>query len=82
MENSADQDQRIMKLLAAALKRPATERCAFLQNECRGDLELLREVEEAVDWEERMGNFLREPLVACPSLDRPFRVRRDYRRQI
>jgi serine/threonine protein kinase/Tfp pilus assembly protein PilF len=72
MENSADQDQRIMKLLAAALKRPATERCAFLQNECRGDLELLREVEEAVNWEERMGDFLREPLIACPSLDRPF----------
>ncbi len=72
MENSADQDQRIMNILAAALKRPAAERSAFLQSECRGDLELLREVEEAVDWEERMGSFLREPLIACPSLDRPF----------
>ena len=72
MENSADQDQRVMNMVAAALKRPATERHAFLQSECRGDLDFLREVQEAVDWEERMGDFLREPLIACPSLDRPF----------
>jgi serine/threonine protein kinase/tetratricopeptide (TPR) repeat protein len=72
MEHSADQDQRVMSVLAAALKRPASERHAFLQDECRGDMELLREVTEAVDWEERMGNFLREPLIACPEMDRPF----------
>jgi serine/threonine protein kinase/tetratricopeptide (TPR) repeat protein len=72
MENSADQDQRVMNLLQAALKRPAAEREAFIQKECLGDLELLREVKEAAAWEERMGNFLREPLIACPSLDRHF----------
>ena len=72
MENSAEQDQRVMSLLAAALKRPASERGLFLQHECRGDLELLHEVTEAIDWEERMGSFLREPLVACPEMDRPF----------
>jgi serine/threonine protein kinase/Flp pilus assembly protein TadD len=72
MENSADQDQRVMHVLAAALKRPASERRAFLESECRNDPELLHEVAEAVDWEERMGGFLREPLVACPQMDRPF----------
>jgi hypothetical protein len=61
-----------MSLVAAALKRPASERGIFLQHECRGDLELLHEVTEAIDWEERMGSFLREPLVACPEMDRPF----------
>src|SRR4051794_13672288 len=72
MENSADQDQRMMSLLAAALKRPASERDSFLQHECGDDLDLLQEVTEAIDWEERMGSFLREPLVACPEMDRPF----------
>jgi tetratricopeptide (TPR) repeat protein len=72
MENGADQDQRVMSLLSAALKRPASERGIFLQRECQGDFELLQEVTEAIDWEERMGNFLREPLVACPEMDRPF----------
>jgi serine/threonine protein kinase/Flp pilus assembly protein TadD len=71
MEN-ADQDQRLMSLLAAALKRPAPERRAFLESQCRGDAQLLHEVAEAVDWEERMGGFLREPLIACPQMDRPF----------
>src|SRR6266536_548739 len=82
MENRADpnqfdkdqsgKDQRVMRLLAAALKRSAPERQSFLQAECRGDLQLFHEVTEAVEWEERMGTFLREPLVACPELDRPF----------
>ena len=82
MENSADQDQRVMSILAAALKRPASERGIFLQQECRGDLELLHEVTEAIDWEERMGGFLREPLVACAEIDRPFSTRRGSRRPL
>lgn len=49
MENGAEQDQRVMSVVAAALKRPAPERQAFLESECRGDLELLSEVTEAVD---------------------------------
>ena len=72
MESSADQDQRVMSLLAAALKRPAPERETFLQHECRGDVELLHEITEAMDWERRMGGFLREPLVACPEIGLPF----------
>jgi serine/threonine protein kinase/Tfp pilus assembly protein PilF len=72
MENSADQDQRVMSILAAALKRPASERGVFLEGECQGDAELLHEVTEAIDWEERMGGFLREPLITCPQIDRPF----------
>ena len=58
MENSADQDQRVMSLLAAALKRPASERGIFLQDECRGDLELLQEVTDAIDWEASCASHL------------------------
>ena len=72
MDNSAEQDQRVMRLLAAALKRPPAERDDFLRGECGDDRDLLREVTDAVAWEERMGDFLRRPLVACADMDRPF----------
>ena len=72
MDDSADQDQRVMRLLAAALKRPAGERKSYLREQCGDDVELLQEVSEAVEWEDRMGDFLRRPLVACPDMDRPF----------
>ena len=72
MEHSAEHDQRIMNLLEAALKRPTEERRSFLEIECRGDEELLAEVAEVVEWEERMSGFLREPLITLPEIDRPF----------
>ena len=72
MEDNAEQDQRVMSLLAAALKRPAETRRLFLEKECQGDPELFEEVSEALEWEERMGGFLREPLISFPEIDRPF----------
>lgn len=70
--NQSDQDRRLMMLLAAALQRPAAERQELLAAECCDDAELLREVTEAIEWEERMGGFLSKPLIACPEMDRPF----------
>ena len=61
-----------MALLDQALQRPAEEREGFLRAECRGDGELYQEVIEALYWEERMGNFLLEPLLDMATVIRPF----------
>src|SRR2546421_2229915 len=44
-----------------------------LQLLCDGDQELFAEIAEMLDREERMGNFLREPLIAFRDFERPFR---------
>src|SRR4051794_10829820 len=72
MEHSAEHDQRVMSLLSAVLKQPAEQRHIYLETECHGDRELLEEVNESLEWEERMGGFLAEPLIAFPEIDRPF----------
>jgi serine/threonine protein kinase len=62
MEQSVDQDQRVMDLVAEALSRLPEERDAFLRNACRDDDELYREVSEFVFWEVKMGDFLLRPI--------------------
>ncbi|MCU1235352.1 MAG: serine/threonine protein kinase with repeat [Candidatus Solibacter sp.] len=72
MEQGAEHDQRVMNLVAAAMRLPEDERSAFLERESRGDAELLAEARDSVEWEVRMGGFLREPLVTMPEMDRVF----------
>jgi eukaryotic-like serine/threonine-protein kinase len=75
MERSAEHDERVMTIVAAALRMPVAERESFLHIACQDDAELCHEAEKVVEWEERMGNFLREPLINfidLGDLDRPF----------
>jgi tetratricopeptide (TPR) repeat protein len=73
MEYGAEHDQRVMNLLEAAFKRPSGERRNFVEIACSHDARLLADVVEAVEWEERMCGFLRQPLIGSCEIDRPFR---------
>lgn len=71
-----DREQRLMDLAREALLTPSTQRESFLRAACHQDQDLYSEVSEIVEWEERMGDFLHEPLVELidlEGLDRPFK---------
>ena len=59
---SHEEDERVMEILAAARRKPAAEREAYLSSACAGDEDLRREVVDALSWEERMGGFLEHPV--------------------
>ena len=61
-----------MALLSQAMKRPAEERQEFVCVQCDMDQKLHEEVLEALYWEERMGSFLKEPLLELATLLLPF----------
>lgn len=62
MEQSVEQDQRVMDLVAEALSRPPEERDGFMHDACQSDHELYREVSKIVFWEAKMGDFLLSPI--------------------
>jgi eukaryotic-like serine/threonine-protein kinase len=71
-----DREERLMDLAREALRTPSAQRESFLRAACHQDQELYSEVSEIVEWEERMGDFMREPLVGLidlEALDRPFK---------
>jgi len=53
---------RVEELYHAALQRPSVERKVFLEEACRGDQALLREVESLLGYEEEARNLLEEPV--------------------
>src|SRR5262245_65516189 len=57
-----------MTLVEAALARPPAEREAYLQSACPADPALYEDVRNRIEWEERMGGFLREPIVSHAAL--------------
>jgi len=62
-----------MSLVDATLGRPPEDRERYLRSVCpMGDL--YAEVWIRVEWEDRMGSFLREPLVDRERAGRPFRA--------
>jgi tetratricopeptide (TPR) repeat protein len=69
-----DRDDRVMSLMAAALPLGAEERSRYLRVASDGDEELVRETREAIEWEERMGGFLRQPWLSLQDLERPFKL--------
>lgn len=74
MKSSAERDYQVMTIVSAALQHPATERKAYLQFACQHDLKLYQEVSEVVDWEERMGGFLLEPLIVFRDFQPAFQL--------
>ena len=71
METGIDPD-RVMAILQEPLRQQPKERGAYVRSACDGDHELYRELADALQWEERMGNFLLEPLMDFTLLVRPF----------
>ncbi len=72
MINDAERDHRVMAVVASALQKPAELRRSFLQLAFQDDEALYHEAAETLEWEERMGNFLLEPLCVFKNLERPF----------
>ncbi len=71
-----DRDDQLIRLAAEALRTPAAQRETFLRAACQQDSDLYSEVTEMVEWEERMGRFMRDPLIGLidlEALDRPFK---------
>src|SRR5664280_2059035 len=71
MESSVEHEQ-IMPILLDALQLQPEEREAYLRAACNGNQELHGELVEALQWEERMGSFLLEPLFDLAQIARPF----------
>lgn len=63
MPGETEYDELVMTLLETALQRPSEEREAFLRSVCGSNPALYEEVRNRIEWEDRMGPFLREPLV-------------------
>jgi hypothetical protein len=58
-----DDDEHVMELTESALSRPAQDRAKYLESACGPNIALYHEVLERVAWEERMGTFLKEPVM-------------------
>ena len=69
MQSSAENDERVVTLAKKALRLAAAERLEFLRRECNGEPELYAEVFDMVEWEERMGDFLCQPLIESIDLE-------------
>jgi non-specific serine/threonine protein kinase/serine/threonine-protein kinase len=65
MESGAGRDERVMAIVTEALKRLPGEREEYVRGACQGDDVLLREASEALEWEQRMSGFLREPAASA-----------------
>lgn len=72
MQETAQDDDRVMSLVDLALARPAEERTVYLRSACAGDLDLYREVWNYVEWETRMRGFLLTPFFSPAALEHPF----------
>ena len=78
METSPEHDERVMQLVAEVRRQSPAERESFLRRECETDPILYQEIAETLDWEDRMGSFLQEPLIALTVVARPFRTGRSH----
>jgi hypothetical protein len=54
-----------MAIVTEDVRRLPDEREEYVRGACQGDEVLLREVAEAVEWEGRMGGFLRQPAASA-----------------
>ncbi|HEY2914213.1 MAG TPA: protein kinase [Candidatus Angelobacter sp.] len=71
-----DREERLMGLVRETLQIAPAQRESYLLAACHQDKDLYSEVSEIVEWEVRMGGFMRDPLVGLidlEALDRPFK---------
>ncbi len=58
-----------MSLVEEALGLPAGKRLDFLRKACGNQTDLYSQAAEVLEWEERMGSFLRQPLIKSIDLE-------------
>src|ERR1700745_3731901 len=63
----ASQRELVKELFGAALDLDPEERAAFLASQCKGDLDLKREVEALLDADADAGSFLQHPILEPPT---------------
>ena len=64
-------DEKVMAIVMSALELPTEERLSYLQMSCK-DETLRQQAAHLLQWEERMGSFLKGPLLSLTSFPRPF----------
>lgn len=74
MESNREQDERVMTVVSAALRLRPEEREPYIRLACETDQWLYEEVLETLGWEQRMGNFLQQPVVALEEFAHPFKA--------
>src|SRR5271163_1494125 len=57
-------DDTVMSLVQRALDQPPEHRESYVREACTGDTELLTQVMDYVNWEDRMRGFLLDPLLS------------------
>src|SRR3954449_6958381 len=62
MESGAERGERVVAIMEAALQQPQDERPTYIRGACQGDDVLLKEVTDALQWEDRMAGFLLSPV--------------------
>jgi serine/threonine protein kinase len=72
MPDETENDDLVMTLVAAVLERAPGEREGYLRAACQGSDTLFETIWQRVRWEERMGNFLLEPLIPREELEHSF----------
>lgn len=63
MSGNGDRSEQVITLFSEMLRRERPERRRFIEQTCAGDPDLYRELSEMLEWEERMGGFLKDPLI-------------------
>ena len=63
MDSEAEFDEFLMTVVESALARPKADREKYLKLACSGNVALYNQAKERVEWEDRMGGFLEEPLI-------------------
>ena len=73
MQSESERNELVMELVSVGLEQSPETREIYLRSACAGDAGLFAEVEERLEWEQRMGDFLCQPVVeVLDLLDRPF----------
>jgi len=73
MGKEGERDELVMELVSAAMEQTPETRESYLRSACGNDADLFSEVAERVDWEQRMGGFLRQSVAETLELfERPF----------
>src|SRR5215469_13583314 len=73
MNTSPEKDERIMKIVSQVRRESPEQRESLLRSLCETDSRLYQEIVETLKWEERMGGFLQQPLIALTSVGQLFR---------
>ncbi len=69
MSGNRDHAAQVVTLFAETMRHQPSERKSFVREKCGADDDLFRELSEMLQWEERMGGFLRDPIIKHINFD-------------